>query len=93
MPRGAFAHRLNFILHDGNHILALLPCAHHACNRSHVGVDVGEAAWRQPEESHAGLQNGTHRFQLVRNRCEHKVGTSCQDLFSLGGPGVRDNQA
>ena len=34
-----------------------------------------------------------HGFQLVGNRRQHEVGTGCENLFSLGRPGIGNNQA
>ena len=81
--RGAFADRLDVKLHGGDHVLPALPCAHHSCDRSDVGVDVGQRSRSQPKKSHARFQNFGHRLQLVGNRSQHQVGTRGQNLFRL----------
>ena len=92
--RGALANRLDFdFAWPLITRLTAFPCAHDACNRSHVGVDVGQPARSQPEKSHARLQDCGHRFQLIGNRRQHQVGTSRENLFRLRGPGIGDNQA
>ena len=62
-------------------------------DRSHVGVDIGEPARCQPEKSHAGLEDRSHRLQLIGNRGQHKVGASGENLLRLRGPGIGDDQA
>ena len=87
------ADRLDRILHGRDHALPALPYPHYARDCGDVGVDVGEPSRRQPKKSHARLQDGSHRLQLVGDRRQHEVGTGRENLLRLGGPGVGDDQA
>lgn len=88
---GRLADEIDFTLHIGDDAFASFGGGHDSGDGGDVGVDVGEGAGGEAEETGSGFQNLGDGFFLVRNGGEDEVGAGGDDLGGVGGPGVGDD--